>query len=563
MSNRNSLTGVNLEKWLENFIKTKLLIKSYFPTPGNLKVSSLSGEKETGLNIEIDGLLLIGSVLIIIEIKNAKSNKTKNFLFNSTLIRECEHSRLVKAYKIPKTFWHDIENVQEYRHLYINMNLNFNSSDINKSKYKGSFSYIKDLFFLDNENIKYLDYLTKVIGAFAKFELFALLNLESGEIDSSSNSEFSLESFFEIKNRIVTTQGDKADIFVFSMKVNELLSISTVSRYNGLPLIFDNTLEGYQRIIKEGKVKDIATNYIKNRPYVIFPNSILLLLPTSSKIEGKELKIQNKYNSLEVIDGQHRLFAFGHKSVKKGIRDKTDLIVTGIRLKKPNDKNFIAARIFCEINSSQSKVSKNLLYQLKYDVLKEKNYESLASKVLLLCNDVKNSALHKVFLVNNLVKRNSLNLPPIPLTTIVDKELVFLLKGEKVKGGEIDNSRFTEIFKVKRKNIKSKSDKFCLNAARLIEIAFNEIKAIYSKDFGDKYSYLQSAKYYAVYLRLLRSHLFDDAQEISTFKPKIEKQKRKLKKFKQASDSCFFHKKNSSWPNLKQGISTIYDELIV
>lgn len=567
MKKPNKLNGTPLEDWFEDFIKNKLKLSKYFRSPGQMQLNNFDTEASPDQNLEVDGILISGKSMIIFEFKNDNKylkEKIKKFLRNADVIRNATSKQLIANYKIPKRFENDLDNIDRYRFVYLNLSEAFNKEKFNRSDFRPVFNYYQNLYFLNFNDTNYLQYLNSVIGEQAKFEFYSQINISLADIASSSQKEIIPDETFLVKNKIITTKRDKADLYLFSIKVEDLLSIASVSRYNGLPLLFDNEVQGYQRIINPKKVEDIAKKFIGKSSYTIFPNSIIAILPKDAKFQAKKsnLKIPNKFCSLEIIDGQHRLFAYSHKSISAKIRKNSELIVAGLKLNNYDKKDEIAARIFCEINSTQSKVSKNLLYQLKYDVIGEKSLEALASKSLLLCNDKKGKALSNIFLTNVLVKKNSIGLSPIPLTTIVDTELIYFVRGEKVGGGEISDTLYETIFDIKKKKYTNSSLKFCKNLSNILTQYFNNVKAVYPKDFHLKSnSYLQSSKYYSVFIRILRKHLFNDKKKVSTIKNVLKIQKKKLSTSSKASDSCFFCKSNNNFPKLKLGVESIYNEI--
>ena len=67
---------------------------------------------------------------------------------------------------------------------------------------------------------------------------------------------------------------------------------------------------------------------------------------------------------------------------------------------------------------------------IKYDVLGDRDLKAIAGKILLEVNcEGESKALNGTLLTNSLKKKNSLGHYPIPITTIVDNDLIPFLKG--------------------------------------------------------------------------------------------------------------------------------------
>ena len=119
----------------------------------------------------------------------------------------------------------------------------------------------------------------------------------------------------------------------------------------------------YQRILKPRKVKAIRSYLPRDGSF--FPNSIIMAtdhqITWSKEIsdgtnEIGKLTLPNKYGSLNVIDGQHRLY--GTESTDEVYRKPVSIcLIEG--LSKPEE-----ASLFTTINQEQTKVSADLMWDL-------------------------------------------------------------------------------------------------------------------------------------------------------------------------------------------------------
>lgn len=158
----------------------------------------------------------------------------------------------------------------------------------------------------------------------------------------------------------------------------------------------------YQRMISKPKVESIRS-YLKKQKRV-FINNIIVTLPPEvkpldnnlntvdtsilNKTAAVTIKLPDKPNSIGIIDGQHRVFAY-HETEKDDLqiaqlRVQQNLLVTGIiypgNLSIAEREKF-EARLFLEINSTQTN-AKSQLKQAIGLVLDPFATESIAARVL-------------------------------------------------------------------------------------------------------------------------------------------------------------------------------------
>jgi DGQHR domain-containing protein len=123
----------------------------------------------------------------------------------------------------------------------------------------------------------------------------------------------------------------------------------------------------YQRILKPKKVSAIRSYLPRKGSF--FPNSIILASDheitwyknqSDGMNEIGKIMLPNKYGSLNVIDGQHRLY--GTESTDLGSRKPVSIcLIEG--LSKPEE-----ASLFTTINQEQTKVSADLMWDLYGDL---------------------------------------------------------------------------------------------------------------------------------------------------------------------------------------------------
>lgn len=161
--------------------------------------------------------------------------------------------------------------------------------------------------------------------------------------------------------------------YTFIIQPAKLLKIGYILHRTNANNDYEDLLPSYQRIIKKDRLKSVR-KFVENGGY--FPNSLivsidsegpLLFEPVGSGAEQYEmgyLNLPKKYQSVYVIDGQHRLY--GYADSEKAYTE-TVPVVAFENLDKSEQ-----LRLFMEINENQKSVPKALRNILFIDI----NYDS-------------------------------------------------------------------------------------------------------------------------------------------------------------------------------------------
>ena len=177
-----------------------------------------------------------------------------------------------------------------------------------------------------------------------------------------------------------------------------LLRTAYVLRKDG----WRDSMNLYQRMISKKKVEEIRA-YLKKQKRV-FINNVIVTLPSEVKPLNEEMetvdsatlkktapitiKLPDKPNSIGIIDGQHRVFAYHETVIDDSqialLRVQQNLLVTGIiyppKLSEIEREKF-EARLFLEINSTQTNAKAHLKQAIGL-VLEPFASESIAARVL-------------------------------------------------------------------------------------------------------------------------------------------------------------------------------------
>ena len=570
MKNYRKLSGIDLEKWFKDFLTKQFGFKNYFPSSGNIQLAKLDPTQTKGHNLELDGIMLIGETLILFEYTSQKKNpkeKIKSFTRNCNLYINSgiPKREKLKFFGIPENQLDDFEEAKRWKFVYFGTADELSNKKLTIGDFPDFPDIQKELYIFSTLQLDYWLQLSSIIGKFTQNEFLAALKFSPEEL--GENKFFSIP-FIKGENKFVTTSKvtGKADIYLFKAKVEDLLKVARVSRYEGIPFIFENDdNKSYQRLLIPKKIDKISNDFIENNKRVSFPNTITLILSSDCKENKNELNIPIKYSSIDIIDGQHRLFAYTQDNIEDLTRKESEIFATGIKFSdhKNIDKN--AAKIFVEINSNQAKVKNNLIYLIKYDVLGDRDYKAIAGKILLEVNkEGSNKALHGTLLTNSLKKKNSLGHYPIPITTIVNNDLVPFLKGIDTKNKkEIDELAYQNIFGNTKKYYKDNPEQLWKKGKQIISQYFNLIKRNFNSDWKlNANTYMQSSKYYSALIRYLRYILFDKKQDIKDLAKNVKTLKSDLSNFLvRNEDEPIFCKDKGDIPSTKFGIPKIFEFL--
>ena len=164
-----------------------------------------------------------------------------------------------------------------------------------------------------------------------------------------------------------------ADLYRFTISPYKLLEIAHVHRKDELPSLQDNNYN-YQRLLNDKKLQEIRKNALIDSDFM-FPSNILVILSKECNycqdgVNDDYLYIPNKYGSVSVVDGQHRLFSYADEKVKSIMSDDCQIEVTAINF-LTLDESLIrraSANLFIEINVNQTKVEISHLDQIAYNL---------------------------------------------------------------------------------------------------------------------------------------------------------------------------------------------------
>lgn len=564
------LDGKPLETWFQSFFKKSLEFPHYYPTTNQVDLNLLNPAFEKGNHLEIDGILRIHKTGILFEYTAQKGDfrdKIRKFLRNIQIFTQTQSLSLrhkLKLIGLPDLVLDDFEEIENWKFVFFGTHPDFDLKNYSAGDFADYAILAKELYIIKPTQLEYLRQLTNSIGKFGKNELLSMLNFIPSDLGDPDECFFL--DFIKAEGKYISgNQDSKADVYLVKFKVQQLLNIARVSRYEGLPFILEGKAknENYQRLLIEDKLSEIAEKFIDGNKKKTFPNTITLAISKEClETENSKLRIPKKYSSIDIIDGQHRLFSYTRPDVTDEVRENAEILATAIKFRADNKEDIIksAAKVFCEINSTQASVSKDLLYLIKFDVLGDRDTSALAGKVLLEC-DKRNGALKGLFAVNTLKSKNILNKPPINIITIIEQELIPFLMGEGLDGKKITQEEFAAKFE--NTDPERNVSEFIKRASITLEWYFSIVKQIFNNDWKiNAETVLISESYFAGLIRFLRFQLYNMDREMNEIKTLFEGLKLKLEMLTGSSDLPCFPVGNDIIPGILANGAEICDFLL-
>lgn len=221
---------------------------------------------------------------------------------------------------------------------------------------------VNNIIHFDNPTILYYQSLSQHLGKATKYQLLG--SLFSGQ---------------EIEGLDCTIPAIKGKMqngltyYTFIIQPAKLLTIGYILHRTNANNDYEDLLPSYQRIIKKDRLKSVR-DFVESGGF--FPNSLIVSVDSDGPLEFNEVDSQDglysmgrlhlpkRYQSLYIIDGQHRLYGY---SDSKKAHTETVPVVAFENLDKREQ-----LRLFMDINENQKAVPKALRNILLIDI----NYDS-------------------------------------------------------------------------------------------------------------------------------------------------------------------------------------------
>ena len=273
----------------------------------------------------------------------------------------------------------------------------------------------KPVKIIEQSTLNYFHKLSKNIRFSSRYDIFRFLELKSNAIGYTDASSARRDINTAIVCPADTTGHDNSGVRLVSFMVSAdfLIRNAYVLRKDN----WENHMLLYQRLIEYGRIKKIR-EYVAAEEHPTFYNNIIVSLPEgitfsdsnnkSVKLEdirefaGYTIQVPDAFNSICIIDGQHRIFAYHEgedhaEDTIKLLREKMHLLVTGLIFSPTigeTARRKYESEIFLDINSNAKPVPQDVL--LFIETLKDPFSDlGIARRVLEGLNQ--ESAFHDLF----------------------------------------------------------------------------------------------------------------------------------------------------------------------
>ncbi|MEM7717480.1 MAG: DGQHR domain-containing protein, partial [Cyanobacteria bacterium P01_A01_bin.68] len=382
---------------------------------------------------------------------------------------------------------------------------------IKQEKYNLTLSSILDIVIIHKADFLRIIEYSKTIGKWAKNYFLHNFNIEH-----SSNTAITIyqKDNLLIRNRNKKVSGKDstlADLYTFTISPYKLLNIAHVYRKDELPSLQTNNYN-YQRLLNSEKLQEIRKNVLIDSDFM-FPSNILVILSKEcgyfkDRMNESYLHIPDKYGSISIVDGQHRLFSYADDKVESIMQNNCQIKVTAIDFDTSDEKliSQLSARVFVEINANQTKVEISHLDQIAY-ALGSEDPKVIATRIIVGINA--RAKYRSFFDVNS----DKIDKGLIEAGTIIDaiKKITNISKIKKLENARSNKTKLKKngykyLFDCQISDLCDK-DRLIDKGVITIERYFNEVFSVFYQDKIDSNtiseSSFQYSKFWAGLINLL------------------------------------------------------------
>jgi DGQHR domain-containing protein len=499
-------------------------------------MKEIGKKKSDGTERELDVIAYYKKVFIVIEWTTEKSGSGSytddfdNFIIKVKKLREDEKSFNEYIDRINKRFSKSIKidfSSARIIGMYINPTWDRNIVESITDRVPKD-DKNKNIFVWGLDTFEYFNVICKTISRYSKYELFGYFDIKPELIFDAKELEGRKGA---PKYRAIEIAKGVFDYPTYTFKIKPMLLLERcyVLRNDGW------YSDSFQRMVMPDKLGNIR-KYILDTSNPSFANNIIVslsseikpeevVIPSATDEERKEINLPYIFNSICIIDGQHRLLAFtqdfyGRKdktetkndeAIKK-FAENSEIIVT-LALFKGNRTKILKeqTKLFEDINSNQSKIKTEFLLNLK-EITDPLSAEAIGNKVIKYLNYLDSGPFKDKVEVRNLpyyggkIKRTSV--VRWGLAELVDKNKSYL---KKLYAKEVSEDNLNDYVR------------FCGDKMNLyFEIIKDVYTKKYKKDIWDYDGYMLSSSSAIVgFLRLYRHFIISDLTD-SKDKEKIK-----------------------------------------
>jgi DGQHR domain-containing protein len=284
------------------------------------------------------------------------------------------------------------------------------------------------MFVWDCDTFEYFKVISGVLRKYSKYDIFTFFHVSPEEVLDPQQVEMNRsKTTYEVIEMKKGVFG--CPTYTFKISPQRLLERCYVLRNEGW------RSDSFQRMISPTKLHAIRKYIVDNKGNSSFANNIII----GPSTEGERVEIQPRetggrttidlswrYNSFCIIDGQHRLLAFTQDflgesnptekqadEVIKNLAQSSEVLVTLVDFAgEPTEILEREARLFKDINSLQTRVKKDFIFNLQ-EIIEPNHPFSIGNKVIRYLNQLDTGVFKNKFQMKSLpsyrgkIKRSS------------------------------------------------------------------------------------------------------------------------------------------------------------
>lgn len=474
---------------------------------GQVKLNNIDTGYSDSEHLEFDYIIPHGNVCLIGEITARQDKRDIKKKYDKFV----KQINIIKHLKFSEDLWKELgvkkEKIKLFREI---EKIKAFFITTKKEEYNLTLDLVKDIaIFHTSDFLRIIEY-SKSIGKWARNYF-----LHNFDIEHNSDTAITIR---QKDNHLIRSRNKKvsgknyvlSDLYTFIISPYKLLSTAHVHRKDELPTLQNNNYN-YQRLLNNEKLQEIRKNALIDSDFM-FPSDILVILSEECSYcqDGKNdnyLYIPDKYGSISIVDGQHRLFSYADEKVESIMQKDCQIKVTAIDFQTSDEKSIsqLSARVFVEINANQTKVEISHLDQIAY-ALGSEDPKVIATRIILGINN--RTKYSSFFDVNS----DKINRGLVEAGTIIDaiKKITNINKIKKLDGTRsgktlLKKNGYEQLFDCHTSYLCDK-DVLINKGIILLERYFNEIFSTFKNDKVDpntiSKSSFQYSKFWAGFINL-------------------------------------------------------------
>lgn len=519
-----------------------------------------------GDHVEFDFLIPYGRYCLVGEITSRNANKIKEKYSRFRRHYDALISGFnARQYKDRKAFWRllgvpdglmrEFRDVTEFRGFLI-------ASEVEKLEVDLKLAPTVAVFFAHDWG-KLKEY-SACIGQYAKLpflDVFSVRATSKRKVLKHDSTSMLVSSA-----RFVTTDCDhEVSVIMFKANPYEILTSAAVDRRDLLPRLDDKGGGKYQRMLIPGKLFEMRRT-LRTQAGFTFPGAILAVLSPECTFDPDKEVLEiplHQYGALSIVDGQHRLFAYADSEASHNDNSAPEIMINALYFMDEKDREEVdrfSARLFIEINTNQTKVSRLHLEGIAFEILGKTDRRSIAAHVLRKLNERQGGG-RGLFRTNDfprgkiqvmeIVAALSSVLNPTPIARMAAKPNV---KPTKRQRG------YENIF---GKTIAELSDVRALAEAGTVAVEryYNALQSDFSTDWAairsNGKTALELSKMHAAFIKLL-GRFISEGKTWEEIDKDLDKIRKSLERLRRGSDGPLLELNNDKIPDARSRISDMF-----